>query len=90
MEIRRKLIVFEERDSILHLVQDVTEITEIENLKAENKFSTILISAVIHELRTPTTAIQNSMHILKSELTSEHQLKLVTNIFNQLWYNYKL
>ena len=77
LEIKRKLIIFEENDSILHLIQDVTEIKEIENLKAENKFTSVLIAAVTHELRTPTNAILNSMTTLKPLVDNQH-LELIT------------
>ncbi len=79
LDFKLKQINFDLEEAVLILIQDVTEINLIGKIEAENKYSTLLIATVTHELRTPTTAIANSIHLLSqmSDLDTSMKNKLI-------------
>ena len=58
-------IFLDDRDMQILLLQDISHIEKLKEGEAENKFKTMLISTVTHELRNPTNAILNMLEILE-------------------------
>jgi signal transduction histidine kinase len=71
IELKASIITFEgNRAKIISFV-DCSAAQRLEKAQNENRYKTLLISTISHELRTPVNAVLGSLEILSMHLSSE-------------------
>jgi signal transduction histidine kinase len=63
IEVKKEEIIFEEKESYLVIVNDITDLISAEQLRAQNKSKDLILATTSHELKTPLNSI-NGMHLL--------------------------
>ena len=91
----QKELFFNSKLSTLILLKNINEIIELERIRAENKYKTMLVATVTHELRTPVTGIKYMLDLTEQKLTDLPELlenisiakascDLLTNLINDI------
>ncbi|CAI2386523.1 unnamed protein product [Moneuplotes crassus] len=69
---------FDKFPTFLHMFIDTTQITQLEEAKAQNNYQRQMFSNVSHEFRTPLNAMSLSLHLMepyiKKELVKYHKI----------------
>ncbi|CAI2386419.1 unnamed protein product [Moneuplotes crassus] len=82
-------VIWDKKESYLHLMCDITSLKQLESAKATNKCMHIMFSSVSHEFRTPLNSFRNILELFKAsfenmkEIISSHPLPS----FDQLQIN---
>ncbi|CAI2375312.1 unnamed protein product [Moneuplotes crassus] len=61
----------------LHIFSDTTQITELEEQRAQNKYQKQMLANVSHEFRTPLNAMSISLFLLRSKIIRGPQQKFL-------------
>eukprot|EP00347_Sterkiella_histriomuscorum_P000102 403377173 len=64
-EIQTSMIQWGDEDTILLVVKDITDTKNFSKLKLQNKYKSMGLCTLSHELRTPVHVILNSLHNIK-------------------------
>ena len=89
-----KELFFNSKWCNLILIKNIGEIIDLERVRAENKYKTMLVATVTHELRTPVTSIKYMLDFTENQ-TKDPQLlqnisvakascELFTNLINDI------
>jgi signal transduction histidine kinase len=90
---KEEIIFEEEEEAILVIVNDITELIQAEQLKAQNKSKDLLLATTSHELRTPLNSINGMHNLLEDHVdeegkeflkVAESSTKLMLSLVNDL------
>ena len=68
------MIQWDDEDTILLIVKDVTEQRNFSKIKLQNKYKSMALCTLSHELRTPVHVILNSLSNIKERIGTKDPL----------------
>lgn len=63
----------EDNSLFIHLFIDTTQITQLEEIKAQNRYQRQMLANVSHEFRTPLNAMMMSLQLLKATISPKDE-----------------
>jgi CheY-like chemotaxis protein/nitrogen-specific signal transduction histidine kinase len=68
-----KPILFEEQNATIIILNDITQIINMQNQKHEQKMVEMLVATSTHEMRTPLHCIKNTLQMLQDEKVTPNE-----------------
>ncbi len=69
--VNKKSIIFKGEDAVLVIVRDFSTVENLQRKVAEEKFRSVLLSTITHDIKTPLTIIHGHLGLLANFVTKD-------------------
>ncbi len=69
--LHKKSIIFKGTDAILVIIRSFNTVETMQKRATEDRFKSVLLSTVTHDIKTPLTALQNNLSLLLPHVQAE-------------------
>ncbi len=70
---QKKSIIFKESDAVLLIIRAFNKVETLHQKVTEDKFRTVLLSTITHDIKTPLTVIKSNLSLLQDLVTDTGQ-----------------
>ena len=69
--VHKKSIIFKGVDAILVIIRDFSIVENLQRKVSEEKFRSVLLSTITHDIKTPLTIIQGNLSLLANYISGD-------------------